>query len=54
MPYKLEPSIADKAKAIVVNTKTGRHYSLSPIPRERAEAQKRLLESLEKEKKRLR
>jgi hypothetical protein len=48
MPYKLEPSVADKAKAIVVNTKTGRHYSLSPIPLKRAEAQMRLLESLEK------
>ena len=52
MPYKLEPSIADKSKAIVVNTMTGRHHSLSPIPVERAKAQKRLLESLDENKKR--
>jgi hypothetical protein len=50
MPYKLEPSIADKAKAIVVNTQTGRHHSLSPIPMKRAAAQMRLLESLEKKR----
>jgi len=47
MPYILEPSIADKAKAIVVNTMTGKHHSLSPIPIERAKAQKRLLESID-------
>ena len=50
MPYMLEPSIADKAKAIVVNTMTGRHHSLSPIPIKRAKAQKRLLESLDDKK----
>ena len=49
MPYHLE-HFGDKA--IVVNTKTGRHHSLSPIPLVRAQAQKRVLEAVaEKEKK---
>jgi hypothetical protein len=56
MPYHLElGSDGHKfgGKAIVVNTMTGRHHSLSPIPIKRAKAQKRLLESLDdKEKKR--
>ena len=49
MPYHLE-HFGDKA--IVVNTKTGKHHSLSPIPLVRAKAQMRVLESAaEKEKK---
>ena len=44
MPYHLE-HFGDKA--IVVNTKTGKHHSLSPIPLVTAEKQKRLLEGVE-------
>jgi len=57
MPYHLElGSDGHKfgGKAIVVNTQTGKHHSLSPIPMERAKAQKRLLESIDKKEKRLR
>jgi hypothetical protein len=53
MPYHLElGSDGHKfhGKAIVVNTMTGRHYSLDPIPIERAKAQMRLLEAVEKKK----
>ena len=32
-------------KAIVVNSKTGKHYSSHPIPIEKAKAQKRVLEA---------
>ena len=32
-------------KAIVVNTKTGKHYSSEPISREKAEAQMRILKA---------
>lgn len=49
MPYALEEWNANKA--IVVNTKTGRHHSLNPIPVEKAKAQMRLLEALDKNKK---
>ena len=34
-------------KAIVVNTLSGKHHSISPIPLIRAEKQKRLLEAVE-------
>lgn len=44
MPYHLE-HFGDKA--IVVNTLTGKHHSLSPIPLVRAKAQERLLEAVE-------
>ncbi len=45
MPYHLERY---KDKAIVVNTKTGKHYSLSPIPIQNAKAQMRVLEAASK------
>ena len=49
MPYHME-RYGDKA--IVVNTKTGRHHSLKPISLTKAEAQKRVLETaMKKEKK---
>ena len=56
MPYVLEryPGLAGGAshrfagKAIVVNTITGHHFEKEPIPLKKAEAQLRLLESLEK------
>jgi len=54
MPYHLElgsDGHSFKGKAIVVNTQTGKHHSLKPIPREKAEAQLRLLESLAKKEK---
>jgi len=55
MPYHLElgsDGHSFKGKAIVVNSKTGQHYSKSPIPFAKAEAQKRVLEAaLKKEKK---
>lgn len=35
-----------KGKAIVVNTATGKHYSVEPIPLKSAKAQKRLLDSI--------
>jgi len=57
MPYHLElGSDGHKfgGKAIVVNTQTGKHHSLSPIPIERAKAQMRLLESIDKKEKRMR
>lgn len=44
MPYGLE-HWGDKA--IVVNTQTGKHHSLQPISREKAEAQLRLLRGVE-------
>jgi hypothetical protein len=54
MPYHLElgsDGHSFKGKAIVVNTMTGKHHSLKPIPMKKAEAQKRVLESMmEKEK----
>ena len=45
MPYHLERY---KDKAIVVNTKTGKHHSLSPIPIQNAKAQMRVLEAAAK------
>ena len=42
MPYALERY---GNKAIVVNTKSGKHHSLSPIPLVKAQAQKRVLEA---------
>lgn len=47
MPYHLElgsDGNSFKGKAIVVNTQTGKHYSNSPIPLVKAQAQKRVLE----------
>ena len=47
MPYHLElgsDGTSFKGKAIVVNTQTGHHYSMSPIPLVKAKAQKRVLE----------
>lgn len=51
MPYHLELGSDGRSfagKAIVVDTK-GHHYSNDPLPIKRAEAQKRVLESNEKE-----
>jgi len=48
MPFGLEHW--SKTKAIVVNTMTGKHYSLNPIPVAKAEAQKRILEAAIKKK----
>ena len=53
MPYHLElGSDGHKfaGKAIVVNTQSGKHYSTTPIPLKKAEAQKRILERAEKQK----
>lgn len=47
MPFHLElgsDGKSFKGKAIVVNTMTGKHYSSTPIPLKKAEAQKRVLE----------
>ena len=55
MPYFLELGSDGHnfhGKAIVVNTKTGRHHSLVPIPLKKAKAQKRILEDAEKSPKR--
>jgi hypothetical protein len=52
MPYHLELGSDGHnfphGKAIVVNTKTGKHYSSKPISLASAKAQKRVLESVEK------
>lgn len=48
MPYALEKW---KHKAIVVNTKSGKHFSNSPIPLVSAKKQLRLLSSLQNKKK---
>lgn len=45
MPYMLE-RYGDKA--IVVNSKTGKHHSLEPIPLKNAKAQMRVLEAVTK------
>lgn len=37
-----------KGKAIVVNSKTGKHYSGAPITIQKAKAQLRILEAAEK------
>ena len=47
MPYKLE-RWGDKA--IVVNSRTGKHYSSSPIPVYDATKQMRILKDYEEEK----
>ena len=47
MPYHLElgsDGHSFAGKAIVVNSKTGKHYSRSPIDIKKAKAQKRVLE----------
>lgn len=47
MPFHLELGSDGNSfggKAIVVNSKTGKHYSSSPIPLAKAKAQKKLLE----------
>jgi len=51
MPYHLElgsDGSSFKGKAIVVNTKTGKHYSTLPTPLVKAKAQMRVLEAAEK------
>jgi hypothetical protein len=51
MPYHLElgsDGHSFHGKAIVVNSQTGEHKSLQPIPLKKAKAQMRLLESLQK------
>jgi hypothetical protein len=45
MPYGLEHW--GKDKAIVVNTQSGKHHSLTPIPLANAKAQLRLLRGVE-------
>ena len=45
MPFALE--LYSGNKAIVVNQKTGHHYSQDPIPKKRAESQIRLLRAIE-------
>ena len=47
MPYALERY---GSKAIVVNMKTGKHYSTSPIPLADAKAQMRILKQYSEEK----
>lgn len=54
MPYHLELGSGDNKmheRAFVVNSKTGEHKSHNPIPIERAEAQKRVLEGVDDNKK---
>ena len=56
MPYILElGSDGDKmkGKAIVRNAMSGKTYSKTPIPIAKAKAQKRILESVTKEKERM-
>jgi len=51
MPYHLElgsDGHSFHGKAIVVNTRTGEHKSILPIPIKKAKGQLRLLESLQK------
>jgi hypothetical protein len=51
MPFHLElgsDGSSFKGKAIVVNTKSGKHYSTMPVPLANAKAQKRVLEAAEK------
>jgi hypothetical protein len=47
MPYFME-RYGDKA--IVVNSKTGKHYSTEPIPLANAKAQMRILEAAKEKK----
>ena len=54
MPYHLElgsEGLNFHGKAIVVNTITGHHMSMDPIPIKKAKAQMRLLESKIKDEK---
>ena len=55
MPYHLELGSGGhsfgKGMAIVVNSKTGKHYSGSPLPLPRAKAQVRVLEQAEQKEK---
>ena len=44
MPYRL---VKKKGGYIVKNMETGKEYSSKPIPKERAEAQMRLLQMIE-------
>jgi hypothetical protein len=56
MPFHLELKSGDHrfgGRAIVVNTKTGHHYSKDPLPIKVAEAQLRVLESAYKKEKKL-
>lgn len=50
MPYHLElgsDGHAFKGKAIVVNSKTGKHFSSMPVPLANAKKQMRLLQAVE-------
>jgi hypothetical protein len=53
MPFHLElgsDGKSFKGKAIVVNSQSGKHFSMHPLPMARAKAQMRLLEAaMEKE-----
>jgi hypothetical protein len=54
MPYHLELGSSGHnfhGKAIVVNSLTGKHYSKSPIPLVKAEAQMRVLKAAAKKEK---
>lgn len=55
MPYHLELGSGGhsfgKGKAIVVNSKSGKHYSKSPIPLANAEKQLRVLQMAERKEK---
>ena len=56
MPYHLELGSGDNKmheRAFVVNSRTGEHKSHNPIPIERAEAQKRVLEDVAAHEKKL-
>jgi len=46
MPLTLE--LWGSNRAIVVNSKTGHHFSNNPIPKKKAEAQMRLLRDIER------
>jgi hypothetical protein len=54
MPYHIEKSSGGKrfpkGTGIVVNSKTGKHFSSMPIPIAKAEAQMRLLHMMEHKK----
>jgi len=56
MPYHLELGSGDNKmhdRAFVVNSRTGEHKSHNPIPIERAEAQKRVLEGVDDNNKKI-
>ena len=53
MPFHLElgsDGHSFNGKAILVNSKTGKHYSMSPISMKKAKAQKRILEQVKNDK----